>query len=48
MERLARAYLIRTAVVAVAFAVFLLVGALVLGAVLHAGLTYYYANPYFW
>ena len=22
--------------------------ALVLGAVLHAGLTYYYANPYFW
>ena len=21
---------------------------LVLGAVLHAGLTYYYANPYFW
>ena len=47
-RRLARAYLIRTAVVAVAFAVFLLVGALVLGAVLHAGLTYYYANPYFW
>lgn len=47
-QRLARAYLIRTAVVAVAFAVFLLVGALVLGAVLHAGLTYYYANPYFW
>ena len=47
-QRLARAYLIRTAVVAVAFAVFLLVGALVLSAVLHAGLTYYYANPYFW
>ena len=47
-RRLARAYLIRTAVVAVAFAVFLLVGALVLSAVLHAGLTYYYANPYFW
>ena len=47
-RRLARAYLIRTAVVAVAFAVFLLVGALVRGAVLHAGLTYYYANPYFW
>lgn len=47
-QRLARAYLIRTTVVAVAFAVFLLVGALVLGAVLHAGLTYYYANPYFW
>ena len=47
-RRLARAYLIRTAVVAVAFAVFLLVGALVLSAVLHAGLTYYYANSYFW
>ena len=47
-QRLARAYLIRTAVVAVAFAAFLLVGALVLGAVVHAGLAYYYANPYFW
>ena len=33
---------------ALAAVVGLLVGALVLSAVLHAGLTYYYANPYFW
>lgn len=47
-KRLARAQLIRTAVVAVAFVLFLLTAALVFSAVLQAGASYYYSNPYFW